>query len=154
LRARLKRPPKLRHEHLAAIERLYPLQVPTRFRLGGVEGAKDRTEFGLREHRITSGWLYAEDWNSPDHREHGLSVARFVFAVKDGKLLMRWSPIAAISPQAIGRWFERSGLRDHDALIRRPRRAGACGRDRDDTDAIGWRVVGERGSTRRMTASR
>jgi hypothetical protein len=118
LRARLRHHPKLRASQVADAERLYVRTIPAMFRIGGITGAKTRTAFAVTENRITSSWLYADDWNSPDHREHGLSVAKFVLAAKDGTLMTGWTSIAAVSPHAIARWHERSGRRDHAALVR------------------------------------
>jgi hypothetical protein len=115
LKERLRRHPKLRPEQPMGVLRQWAQSVPTGFLLGHPHVVCLRTEFAITEHRISSSWLYNDEWNN-DERERGLSVCRFVFAVRRGKLTLRWTPVACVSLHAMGRWFERSGLREHEAL--------------------------------------
>jgi hypothetical protein len=55
-------------------------------------------------------------WDA-EARERGLSLCKLTFAVRKGKLSLHWTPVAVISLHALGRWFERSRLREHEALI-------------------------------------
>jgi len=45
-------------------------------------------------------------------------VARRTLALVNGRLTVHLAPHAIVSLHALGRWFERTGLRDHDALVR------------------------------------
>jgi hypothetical protein len=116
LRARLRRHPKLRPEQVAEVERVYTRTIPQKFRVGRIEGAKTKVEFALREVRLTASWLIDHGWNDPS-KEKGVSLCRYVLAVQSGRLIEGWTPLASISPHALGRWHERSGQRDHDALF-------------------------------------
>ena len=123
LRERLRHHPKLRPEQPMGALRQWAETVPTVFLIGRPRVACVRTEFAICEHRISSSWLYKDEWNN-DEQERGLSVCTFVFAVRKGKLTMRWTPVACVSLHALGRWFERSGLPRARGANRRPGGAG------------------------------
>jgi hypothetical protein len=91
--------------------------VPATFRVGRARVAHVRTEFAIREQRISTSWLHNDDSNN-DSRERGLSVCTVLFAVHKGALTVRRTPIACISLHALARWIERSAERDHAALVR------------------------------------
>jgi hypothetical protein len=116
LRERLRKHPRLRAETPLGVVRQWAQSVPSIFRIGHPRVAHHKTEFVIREHRILSSWLHNDEWNN-DERERGVSVCEVTFGVRKRKLIARWSPIANISLHALARWFQRSGLRDHAALI-------------------------------------
>jgi hypothetical protein len=91
--------------------------VPSTFHVGRARVAVVRSEFAIREHRISTSWLNDDSWCN-DSRERGLSVCELVFAVHKGKLVLRWIPIATVSLHALARRIERSAERDHAALTR------------------------------------
>jgi hypothetical protein len=118
LRSRVRHHPRLRHEQLAQAGRLYRTTIPSGFRIGAAAIAPDRATFEIREHRLTASWLHDSRWEGDaDYSEPGVGLMRFMLALKDGKLTERWHPIALVSAHALGRYFERSGKRDHVALV-------------------------------------
>jgi hypothetical protein len=117
LRARLRRHPRLRDEQVAIATKLYARDVPAAFRLGEIEVTPDRDAFEIAELRVTATWINATAWDSDAH-EPGVAIARYAMALDHGRLAMRWTPRAIVSMHAIGRWHERSGLRDHAMLLR------------------------------------
>jgi hypothetical protein len=114
---RLRKHPKLRPEMPMSCIRAWAETVPAVFRVGRARVAVVRTEFAIREVRISTSWLHNDDWNN-DERERGLSVCELVFAVHKAKLIARWTPVACISLHALARRIERSAERDHAALTR------------------------------------
>jgi hypothetical protein len=117
LRERLRKHPRLRPETPMGVLRAWAETVPTTLRIGRLHVACVRTEFAISEHRISSSWPYNDEWNN-DERERGVSVCTFVFAVRKGKLTMRWTPVACVSLHALARRIERGTERDHAALTR------------------------------------
>jgi hypothetical protein len=107
LRERLRRKRRLRAETLPDLARQYERLIPTEFRIGRVDGVKDRTEFAIAETRICGSWLRDDGWNSPDVREPGLSICTFVLSVREGRLRVRWTPRANVSLHAMARHVER-----------------------------------------------
>jgi hypothetical protein len=119
LNARLRRHPRLRHEQIAIAVKLYGRDVPAAFRLGEVEVHPDRDAFEITETRLTATWMNATAWRDDDATEQGIAVARFALAMRPRRGMAQvWTPVALISAHAIGRWFSRTGLRDHAALVR------------------------------------
>jgi hypothetical protein len=118
LRARLRRHPLLRGEQVAQAERLYARTVPSVFRFGVPLIAPDRAAFSIIEHRLTATLLHDDHWqDAENYNEAGVAVCRFSLALKDGRLRERWEPVAVVSFHALGRYYERSGRRDHAALL-------------------------------------
>lgn len=118
LRARLMRHPKLRHEHIASVDRLYRLTIPSTFRVGELTIVKDRVQFAVSERRICVSWLRDDAWGSNSHREVGVAVCRFSLSVVSGKLREDWQPGINISLHALARRIERGVDRSHAALVR------------------------------------
>ena len=86
LRARLKRHPKLRPEQIAGVERAYTRTIPAKFTVGGIPGAKTKSEFAVTETRLTASWLI--DWTWEDReKKRGLSVCKLILAVQGGRLI-------------------------------------------------------------------
>jgi hypothetical protein len=108
---------KLRREMIAGAEQLYRTTIPQEFRIGAVEAAKNRTEFAISEMRIAISRLRHDKWDE-DHEEPGLSLCRFTVVVMDGKLHLRWLPLANISLHALARRIERGHEHDHATLVR------------------------------------
>jgi hypothetical protein len=97
--------------------RTWAATAPMGFRVGHVRAAVVRTEFAIREYRISTSWLHDDGWNN-DFRERGLSVCELVLAAHKGKLVRRWVPLACVSLHALARRIERGRARDHAALTR------------------------------------
>jgi hypothetical protein len=70
LRERLRRKPALRPEQPMGVLRAWAETVPAAFRVGRARVAHVRTEFAIREHRISTSWLHDDDWKN-DSRERG-----------------------------------------------------------------------------------
>jgi hypothetical protein len=119
LNARLRRHPRLRHEQVAIAVKLYRMTVPAAFRLGEVEVTPDRDAFEIAEMRLTATWLNATAWRDDDATEQGIAIARLVLAMRPRRGMVQvWTPCALVSAHALGRYFERTGLRDHTSLVR------------------------------------
>jgi hypothetical protein len=117
LKRRLAHHPKLRHEQAAQAERLYRSVVPSRFRLSEVEVIRDRSKFSIREARLTATWMKSSDWQD-DTDEIGIAVCTFELSLSNRRLSATWRPHGVASLHCLGRWFQRSGRRDHALLIR------------------------------------
>jgi hypothetical protein len=61
LRERLRKHPKLRPEQPMGVLRAWAETMPTTFRVGRARVAHVRTEFAIREHRISTSWLHDDD---------------------------------------------------------------------------------------------
>jgi hypothetical protein len=131
LQGRLKRHPKLRIEQIAGAERVYRAMVPQAFRIGEIEVNRDRAAFSISEVRLTATWLRIAAWEDEDS-EPGLAIARFRLELANGKLRSRCMPSALVSLHSLGRWFERSGIRDHAALTHDLAVLAEVGDDADD----------------------
>jgi hypothetical protein len=117
LRERLRRHPKLRTEQVFGTERVWRECMPDQFRLGPIIIRRERCAVGVGERRITTSWITDERWGADADREPGVSVCSLMMLAVDRKVAETWAPIATVSMHALGRWFERTGLREHDALI-------------------------------------
>ena len=71
----------------------------------------------ISEMRIAVSWLRHDKWDE-DHKEQGLSLCRFTLVGMDGKLHLRWLPLANISLHALARRIERGREHDHATLLR------------------------------------
>jgi hypothetical protein len=116
LQARLKRTPSIREETVIESIRAYRATVPERFRVGEISGARDRRAFALRDTRLTVSWLIDHGWDEPE-KERGVTIAKFVFGCRHGKLIQEWMPLVAVLPHALGRRIERGADRSHAALF-------------------------------------
>jgi hypothetical protein len=129
--ARLRRHHRLRHELVAAAVHRYRRTAPAAFRLGEVSVMPDRDAFEIAEVRLTATWINSTTWDSDAH-EPGVAVARASLAMRPGRgMVQEWMPIAICSAHGIGRWFERTGLRDHGMLVRDLAVLAAAGDDGD-----------------------
>ena len=116
LLTRVRRHPRLRDEQIATAMKLYRRDVPAAFRIGTIEVHPDRARFSIAETRLTASWMNNTEWDS-NAEEPGIAVARCVIELRDGRLSGVWIPYALVSAHALGRWFERTGWRDHAALV-------------------------------------
>jgi hypothetical protein len=116
LRLRLRRHPSLRLEQVAAVARNYPLLIPAQYRIGLVEAARHKVTFGISELRVTSSRLTNGNWDTPEP-EPGLSVCRFHFIVRNGKMTERWLPVANVSLHGLARRIERGRDRSPEAVL-------------------------------------
>jgi hypothetical protein len=118
LRERLLRHPRLRLEHAADAMRRYALQVPEQYRIGGLQGARGgHHDFMISETRLMPSRLLHDAWDDDEFPEPGVSICKYWFGTKDGKIIHRVQPRVVVSLHALARWFERSGARSHDTLF-------------------------------------
>jgi len=117
LRYRVQRHPRLRPEQVAGAIRQYRQLVPSRFRIGELAINPDRASFSIADRRLLVTWLNAETWNAPGVRELGVGIGVYRMELHDGKLSQCWQVEAIVSMHSLGRWMERTGLRDHGALL-------------------------------------
>jgi hypothetical protein len=116
--ARLRRHPRLRHELIAAATKTYTNAIPRTFRLREVEVEPDRDDFAIGEVRLTATQIHSTAWTNDDN-EPGVGIAHIALAMRPRKGLVRvWTPVAIVSLHALSRWHERTGWRDHGALVR------------------------------------
>jgi hypothetical protein len=119
LLARLRRHPRLREEQIAIAAKLYARDVPAAFRISEtVEVCGDRAHFSISEVRFTATWMNSTEWIDTAALEPGIAVVRYALALVNGRLEKHWTPSALVSMHGLSRWFERTGLRDHAALMR------------------------------------
>jgi hypothetical protein len=116
LNERLRRKPLLRPETPMGVLRIWAQTVPTGFRIGPSRVQPARAEFAIVETRITVSWLNDRAWENDEH-ERGLAVCNVVFAVHGGRLIRQWQPVVNVSFHGLGRWFERTGKRQHELLL-------------------------------------
>jgi hypothetical protein len=115
LHLRLRRHPRLRHEMIAQAVRQYRA-IPPDYRLTMPEITPSRDAFAISEPRLCASRMTDADWHQP-HIEPGVAVLRFVLALAGGRLTVRWQPVALCSLHSLSRWVERTGRRDHAALV-------------------------------------
>jgi hypothetical protein len=84
LRSRVRRHPKLRHEHIVQAERLYRSTVPPDFRIGEVEVNRDRAAFAVSETRLSLIWMNDIAWQDTTYREPGVALCDYVMRLADG----------------------------------------------------------------------
>jgi hypothetical protein len=92
--------------------------MPEIFRISPPRIARPRTEVAISEIRVTTSWITDRTWGATPERERGIALGELIFAVPGKQLIRCWTPRVNISLHALGRWFERSGEREHTALIR------------------------------------
>jgi hypothetical protein len=118
LRERLKRHPRLREEQARIAGLAYRRETPGEFRLGELTILPDRDCFQIAETRLIATWFNSVAWADDAVREQGVAICRYTVRLERGRLRTSWTPVAVVSGHALGRFFERTGQRDHRTLIR------------------------------------
>ncbi len=117
LRARLRRWPFLRPEHVVKTEREWLRLVPSEFRVGAVRIDRSGREFEISETRATASLLFDNQWQDKDS-ERGVMLSTATLAVRDGRIQQCWCPLAIVSLQALARRIECRATANNEAIFR------------------------------------
>ena len=113
---RLARKPILSPRQCLDTVRAWRLMSPTfRIALDAAVGA--RRALTICEWRIAGTTARNDLWDNPAW-EPGCALVKVVVSTADGVFDMHTSPHSILSLHALARWFERSGKRDDDSLLR------------------------------------
>jgi hypothetical protein len=115
LRRRLTKNPHLRREQVREIRQAWERTVPTAF-LFERQFSGDHRRLLIAELRISATGWHDDKWEHSTP-EQGLSLCALSIDTRMARLFQT-TPRASVSMHALGRWFQRTGSRDHDQLVR------------------------------------